>query len=179
LLRVSNKEFPVSLSMSRAKERLSFSGTAGVVNIEQETPMQAADRFRINSIAKMFTATVVLQLVDEGLLTMKDTVTHRLSDPVVLKIPNVHQITLRQLLNHSSGIYDFADDRESQFWVDAFLGPNADWAKVWTMDEMLAYADGANHDPYFEPGTSVYYSNSDYLLLGLIVEEATANSYRK
>jgi D-alanyl-D-alanine carboxypeptidase len=156
-----------------------FSGAAGVANIEQKTPLKATDRFRIYSIAKTFTATVVLQLVDEGVLTLKDTVTHWLTDSAVLKIPNVDEITLRELLNHSSGIYDFADDRDSQFWVDAFLGPNADWAKVWTIDELLAYADGANHDPYFEPGTSVYYSNTDYLLLGLIVETATDNSYAK
>jgi D-alanyl-D-alanine carboxypeptidase len=94
-----------------------------------------------------------------------------------LKIPNVEEVTLRQLLNHTSGIYDFADDTDSSFWVDAFLGPNADWTKVWTNEELLAYADGANHAPYFAPGEGYFYSNTNYILIGLIVEKATGSTY--
>jgi D-alanyl-D-alanine carboxypeptidase len=120
----------------------------------------------------------VLQLVDERIVTFDDTVAKWLNDPTVARIPNVDRITLRQLLNHSSGIYDYADDVDSPFWADAFLGPNADWTKVWTVDELLAYANGASHAPYFEPGNGVHNSNTDYILLGLVVEQATAHRFK-
>ena len=93
------------------------------------------------------------------------------------RIPNVDQVTFLQILNHTSGIYDYADDNDSSFWLDAFLGPDADPTKVWTMPELLAYADGANHAPYFAPGEGYYYSNTNYILIGLIVEKATGNTF--
>jgi D-alanyl-D-alanine carboxypeptidase len=165
----------VVLQIERAGEPV-YVGAAGVGSIEQETPLKATDRFRIYSITKTFTATVVLQLVDEGVLSLDDTVTKWLDDPAVMKIPNVEQITLRQLLNHTSGIYDYIDEADSPFW-EMYLGENPDWTKVWTIDELLAFADSANHAPYFEPGTDFYYSNTGYLLLGLIVEKATSHPY--
>src|ERR671910_852537 len=75
-----------------------------LASFEQETPLTTAHRFRLGSIAKAFTSTVVLQLVDEGVLTLDDTVAKWLDDPVVARIPNVDRVTLRQLTNHSSGI---------------------------------------------------------------------------
>jgi D-alanyl-D-alanine carboxypeptidase len=166
----------IALLVERNGERVT-STAAGMASVENQTPVTTADRFRIYSIAKTFTATVVLQLVDEGILDLDDTVDDWLDDPAVAAIPNVERITLRQLLTHSSGIYDFADDHDSPFWSDAFLGPDADWAKVWTLPELLAYADGANHAPYFAPGEGWAYSNTGYLLLGMIVEAATGNAY--
>jgi D-alanyl-D-alanine carboxypeptidase len=155
-----------------------FSGAAGVASQEGQSPVQEADRFRIYSIAKTFTATVVLQLVDEGVLSLEDTVRRWLDDPTVGHIPHVESITLRQLLTHSSGIYDYQDEADSPFYVDAFFGPGADWSRVWTPPELLAYADGARHAPYFAPGQGVAYANTNYVLLGLIVEAATGRPFR-
>lgn len=166
----------VAMAISRHGELL-FSGAAGVSNLETGTPVQPNDRFRIYSIAKAFAAIVVLQLVDEGLLSLDDTITKWLDTDAVLAIPNVDQVTIRQLLTHTGGIYDFADDTDSPFWDDAFLGPNADWSKVWTVDELLTYAAAENHDPYFAPGEGHHYSNTDYLLLGLIIERVTGKRY--
>src|SRR5262245_41256929 len=143
--------FPgIALYVEQAGKQLYF-GAAGVSSIEQEKPLKPNDRQRIYSIAKTFTAIVTLQLVDEGVLSLNDTVTKWLDDPAVLRIPNVDQITLYQLLVHTSGIYDFFDETGT-FLFDAFLGPNADWSKLWTPSELLAYADGANHAPYGAPG---------------------------
>jgi len=127
----------IALAVER-KGELIFSGAAGVASIEQQTPLKASDRFRIYSITKTFTATIVLQLVDEGMLALDDTVATWLDQPDVTRIPNLEQATIRQLMNHTSGIYDFADDDDSPFWDDAFLGPEADWTKVWTLPELLA-----------------------------------------
>jgi CubicO group peptidase (beta-lactamase class C family) len=167
----------IAVGVERGGE-LVYSGVAGVSSLEQQTPIQPADRFGIYSITKMFTAVVVLQLVDEGTLTLADTVTQWLDDPAVGRIPNVDTVTVEQLLRHTSGIYDFGDDNDSPFWEDAFTGPDADWTKVWTNEELLSYADGANHAPYFAPGTGDYYSNTNYLLLGMIVERASGHHFR-
>jgi D-alanyl-D-alanine carboxypeptidase len=166
----------IALAVDRGGESL-FSGAAGVSNMEEQTPLQPTDRFRIYSITKTFTATVILQLTDEGLLTLDDTVTQWLDDPAVAAIPNADTVTVRQLLNHTSGIYDYADEEDSPFYVDAFFSPDADWAKVWTMDELLAYAAGDAHEPYFAPGEGAHYSNTGYLLLGMIIEQATGNPF--
>jgi D-alanyl-D-alanine carboxypeptidase len=166
----------VTLQVERAGKPI-YSGAAGVSNIELRTPIKLTDRQRIYSIAKTFTAIVTLQLVDEGVLSLDDTITKWLDDPVVTAIPNVDRVTLRQLLTHTSGIYDFADDNDGTFWVDAFMGPNADWTKVWTPQELLAYAAAGKHDPYFEPGANYFYSNTNYILIGLIVESATGKKY--
>jgi D-alanyl-D-alanine carboxypeptidase len=153
-----------------------FDGVAGLANGEAQTPLAPTDRFRIYSITKTFTAVLVLQLVEEGVLSLDDTIADWLDDPAVARIPNVEQITLRQLLTHTSGVYDyFAED--SPFWQDAYLGEDADWSRVWSPEELLAYADGANHAPDFAPGEGVRYSNTGYILLGLIVEEATAQPF--
>ncbi len=169
--------FPgVAVRVEQAGKTL-YKGAAGLADVEQEVSLKVGDRHRIYSIAKAFTATVALQLVDEGVFSLDDTVTSWLDAPEVAKIPNIDQITIRQILNHTSGIYDFADDNDSSFWVDAFLGPDADWSKIWTMSELLAYADGANHAPYFAPGEGYFYSNTNYILVGLIVEKVTGNTY--
>ena len=169
--------FPgVALSVARAGKTI-YAGAAGVASIAENTPLKADDRQRIYSIAKTFTATVALQLVDEGVLSLDDTAVDWLDDPAVTRIPNANTATLRQLLLHTSGIYDFADDTDSPFWLDAFLGPDADWTKVWTPEDLLAYADGANHAPYFAPGQGYAYSNTNYILIGLIVEQATGRTY--
>lgn len=153
-----------------------FDGAAGLTSLEQQTPVAPGDRFGVGSITKTFTATLVLQLVDAGVLTLDDSVSQWLGNPVVARIPHVDEVTLHQLLNHTSGIYDVFDD-DSPLWQDAYLGEGADWTRVWTSMEVLAYADGAKHAPYFAPGKGAHYSNTGYILLGLIIEEATGQGY--
>jgi D-alanyl-D-alanine carboxypeptidase len=153
-----------------------FEGAAGFANVEAQTVATVDDKFRIASATKPFTAVLILQLVEEGVLTLDDTVSQWLDDPVVSRIPNVDRITIRQLLNHTSGVYDYFDE-DSPFWQDAYFGEGADWSRVWTPQELLAYVDGEKHAPYFAPGERSYYSNTGYVLLGLILEQATGMRY--
>jgi D-alanyl-D-alanine carboxypeptidase len=165
----------VALRVERGDEVI-FDRAAGFASLETQTPLATTDRFGIGSVTKTFTAVLILQLVDEGVLTLDDTVRQWLDDPVVGRIPHVDQITLHQLLNHTSGVYDYFDD-DSPFLGDAYFGAGADWARVWTPREVLAYADGAQHAPYFAPGEGVHYSNTGYVLLGLILEQASGETY--
>jgi D-alanyl-D-alanine carboxypeptidase len=165
----------VVLRVERGDEVI-FNGAAGLSSLEGQTPMVPTDRFRIASVTKTFTAVLVLQLVDEGILTLDDTVSQWLDDPVVGRIPHVEQITVRQLLNHTSGVYDYFED-DSPFWQDAYFGQGADWSRVWTAAEVLSYVDGAKHAPYFAPGEGTQYTNTGYVLLGLILERAGDQDY--
>jgi CubicO group peptidase (beta-lactamase class C family) len=114
----------------------------------------------MGSITKTFTATVILQLVDAGKL--------RLDDPVGTyqpQVPNVAHMTIRQLLNMTSGLFDYTDD---EGFVQATL---TDPYKVWQPNELLSIA--FKHPPYFAPGKDFHYSNTNYILLGLIMEQLT------
>jgi CubicO group peptidase (beta-lactamase class C family) len=93
-----------SLTSSRAWVRRPVALLAG--DLRANRPARAGDRFRVGSVTKSFVATVVLQLVGEGRLSLDDTLERWLPGLV----PNGEQITVRQLLNHTSGLYDYTDD---------------------------------------------------------------------
>jgi len=136
---------------------------AGYGNLARRTPMRVTDRFRIGSETKMFVSTVVLQLVGEGKLSLDDTVERRLPG----LIPNGRDITVRQLLNHTSGLYDYAEDK-------AFLAQLDNRRKVWAPRRLIAI--GTAHKPVFRPGASWGYSNTGYIALGMMVEAATGHT---
>ena len=138
---------------------------SGHSNLARKTPMRVTDRFRVGSITKSFVATVVLQLVGEGKLSLDDTVEHWLPGAV----PNGDKITLRNLLSHRSGLYDYLSDPRV---LKPYLSGNFGYS--WTPRRLVAVS--ASHKPLFAPGTTTSYSNTNYILLGLIVEKATGNS---
>jgi D-alanyl-D-alanine carboxypeptidase len=140
--------------------------TAGVSDLETKTAVDPDDRFRIGSLAKPYVATVVMQLAEEGKLGLADTVEHWQPGTV----PNGANITLRQLLNHTSGIGDYAE--VSQEVNAPYL--KGDLGHVWTPRQLVKIAVDAG--PLFAPGADVHYSNTNFTLLGLIVEKASGNS---
>ena len=135
--------------------------TSGYGDLRQKTPMRPGDLFRVGSITKAFVATVVLQLVAEQKLALDDTVERWL--PGLLQ--DGRRITLRQLLGHRSGLFDYGGD--DKFLAAAFGNP----ARRWAPRELVAIASA--HRPYFPPGAGWAYSNTNYVVVGLIVEAAT------
>jgi D-alanyl-D-alanine carboxypeptidase len=138
--------------------------TSGHGRLKPTTPIRARDRFRVGSITKPFVATVVLQLVGEHKLALEDTVERWLPGLV----PDGESISVRELLNHTSGLFAFGGDRD--FVTQAFHDP----LRVWTPREIVAIA--AAHPPTFAPGTGWSYSDTNYFVLGMIVEAATGRS---
>jgi D-alanyl-D-alanine carboxypeptidase len=132
----------------------------GVSDLQAGTPMHPDLHMRIGSITKTMIATVVLQLVDEGALGLEDSLASLLPD--VAKIPNTGLITVRHLMGMRSGIFDYLKDES--FFPRVLAEPT----RPWTPEELIALA--ARHDPDFAPGEDIAYSNSGYILLGLIVE---------
>jgi CubicO group peptidase (beta-lactamase class C family) len=136
-------------------------GYSQVSGIERK-PVSAATRYRVGSIAKIFTAAIIFQLVEERKLKLTDTL-----DKFFPQIPNARKITLAHMLAHRSGIYDLTQARDFQTWS---MNPK-------TKDEMLAVI--AKGTPDFEPGAKYTYSNSGYILLGYIVEKLTGKPYHE
>jgi len=133
----------------------------GVSGISHGTSAITPDmRFSAGSIAKIFTATTILQLVEEDKLTLNDSL-----DKWLPAYPNIDStITIRQLLNHTSGLYDFVDN--DNYWNAIFSDPS----KVWTPEEILLTFV---RQPVFPKGTGWNYATTNYLLLRMIIKKIT------
>ena len=137
--------------------------TSGLADVATQTPMAAGDRVRVGSVTKTFVATVVLQLVAEHRLALGDTIARWLPGLV----PGGGGITVQELLQHTSGIYSYTTDPG---FLQALA---ADPTRVWQPAELVRIA--VAHPPVFPPGTSFAYSNTDYVLLGMIIQAATGH----
>src|SRR5215204_3132872 len=132
----------------------------GVADRATGEPMTPEVHHRIGSVTKTFTATLLLKAADEGLLSLDDTI-----DQYVKGVPNGDEITLRQMADMTSGIASYTEDEQ--------------WAKKWLSDptrvskpEDLARI-GIKESPLFDPGSEWFYSNTNYVLLGLVLEQVT------
>jgi D-alanyl-D-alanine carboxypeptidase len=138
-------------------------GAAGVADRGQAVAMTPETRVRIASISKIFTAVAVLQLIEEGTLTLDTTVEERLPG----LMPNGAQLTVRRLLNHTTGLYDYLED--SKYLGQAYAQPD----KVFSPQELVTHA--AKNKSLFAPGTAGRwdYSSTNFVLLGMLIEQAT------
>jgi D-alanyl-D-alanine carboxypeptidase len=135
-----------------------FTATYGTTLLGTTSPPRADTHFRIASNTKTMTAAVIVQLAQEGRLS--------LSDPVskyVRNVPNGDNITIAELLHMRSGLYNYTNASE----VSASVDHNP--TRVWTPDELLAIAFA--HPANFPPGTAYEYCNTNYVLLGLVAEQ--------
>jgi D-alanyl-D-alanine carboxypeptidase len=126
------------------------------------TPITSDMVFSAGSITKMFTAATIIQLAQEGVLSLDDSISQWL--PAYPYVDST--ITIRQLLNHTNGIFNITENPD--MWQIIFAGPTS----VLTMEEMIT---NYNLAPYFPKGTGWHYSNTGYLLLRLIIIEATGS----
>jgi D-alanyl-D-alanine carboxypeptidase len=147
-----------------------WTGVTGLARVVPPAPMRVADHFRAGSIVKPFVAVVVLQLVEEKRLSLDDRLPRVLPASVARRFDYASQVSVQMLLNHRSGIPEWETQAVD---VEVALHP----AKVWTAAEFLDLA--AAQPPLFAPGTSYHYSNTDYILLGLIIERVTGRSWRR
>ena len=157
-----------SAALLRIREgRQQWVGAAGVADLSSNRPAQPGGYFRIGSVTKTFVATVILQLVDEGRLELDDPIDRHLPGVV----PNGRDITVRQILNHTSGLYDYA--HEPGYSTNRWRG--AERFRTYRPRELLRVAFA--EPPYFPPGRGWHYSNTNYIVAGLLVQWSTGNSY--
>ena len=138
----------------------------GKADLETGLPIKTTDLFRIGSITKTFTATVVLLLCEEGKMSLDDKLSKYEPD-----FPNSERITIRQLCNMTSGIHTWDEDETMR---ESVL---QDPGKGWTTYELVQWA--AQQPLLSEPGTEFHYSNINYFLLGMIIEKVSGNSVER
>ncbi|MFL6336829.1 MAG: serine hydrolase [Pyrinomonadaceae bacterium] len=144
----------------------SASVATGLSDLEAKTPLRPTDRMPAGSVGKTFVAAVALQLVQEGKLSLDDKLEQLLGgEKWFARLPNSGALTLRMLLNHSSGIPNHVED--SGFLKALFHNS----AREIGHEELLAYVLGKR--PLFPAGKGYYYSDTNYILAGLAVEKAT------
>ncbi|MFF7455103.1 serine hydrolase domain-containing protein [Kitasatospora sp. NPDC008115] len=160
----------------RQDGRRIWRGAAGTSDLATGQPVRSDGRFRIGSVTKAFVSTVVLQLVAEGRLRLDDPVERHLPGLV----PNGDAISVRQLLNHTSGLFDYLEDPQFFFRDEASLRDWVHGASRWQdyRPEQLA-AVGVAHAPYFAPGQGWRYSNTNYVLAGMLIRKLTGNSWQR
>ncbi|MEU1663402.1 serine hydrolase domain-containing protein [Streptomyces sparsogenes] len=144
--------------------------SAGFADLRTGRRIHKSDRFRAGSVTKTFVATVVLQLAEERRLALDDTVDTYLPGLVRGHGNDGRKITLRQLLTHTSGLFDFAADQRV---VRRLSGPPP--GSGLTPRRLVRTA--VAHRPWFAPGAGWRYSNTNYVLLGLVVEHVTGRPY--
>jgi D-alanyl-D-alanine carboxypeptidase len=148
---------PGTIALERQGDQV-WHAAAGVRDLRTGDPMGAGDRFRIGSNTKSFISTVILQFEAEHRLRITDSVEHWLPGVV----PNGAAITIRELLNHTSGIPDYAD-------LDFMVGLIRHRDTTYPPRDLVRRA--VAQPPVFPPGTSWSYSNTNYILLGLIIAD--------
>lgn len=150
--------------------RTNFVGAVGWADVKRKIPMRTDHEFRIGSITKTFTGVTAARLQTEGLLNTDLVITNYLPSSITDHIRNSDQITVRQLVRHQSGIYNFVDS--PWYCLEAFLfDRRGDWPPM--RELKYAYDKPAR----FPPGKGWEYSNSNFLLLGLIIDRLTGTNH--
>lgn len=147
-----------------------WAGAAGYANIETKMPMQVCHLQYGQSVAKTYTAAAVLTLVEAGKIQLNTSIRQYLPETITNRITNADTITVRMLLNHTSGIADYTDD--SRFVASLLQNP----LKPYSSEELLSYI---NKKPLiFKPGSYSRYSNTNYLLLALLADQVHGDHAR-
>lgn len=141
----------------------SFTRAFGFADLAKRIPMTTDDHFRIGSNTKTFIISVLLQLVDEGRLKLDDPLS---KFSLGVKIPNAQNITVREVCQMRSGLFEAYDTEQK-----VEIGPNT------VFDPRTVVSWGVQHKPYFAPGNGYKYSNTNYLILGLLIQSITKDTY--
>ncbi|GIJ25010.1 serine hydrolase [Micromonospora qiuiae] len=145
---------------------------AGVGDLKRGTPVPLDGHFRMGSNTKTFVSVVVLQLVGEGRLSLDDTVERWLPGVVAGNGNDGRRITVRHLLQHTSGIYNYTNDTAALTSYEGYLAHRFDHYEP---ADLVALA--MKHEPGFAPGTRWDYSNTNYILAGMLIEKVTGRSW--
>ena len=146
-----------------------WAGASGMAKIENKISMQPCNQFYVGSIAKTYTATLCMLLKEQGLLDLDKRINTYLPSSICDKLKNGNTATVRQLLNHTSGIADYVSS--AKYTVDIFNDPFADY----NPDKYLEYANKMN--AAFDAGTDYSYSNTNYLLLAKIIDKVSGKDH--
>jgi D-alanyl-D-alanine carboxypeptidase len=144
----------------------------GFADIESQAPMRRDSRMLAASIGKTLVAAVTLRLEHEGLLSLDDPVSRWLgNEPYFKRLPNARGMTIRHLLSHTSGLPDHVHSEAFAKALAAMVGTD----RHFTPKQLLGFV--LDEPPLFEPGAKFAYSDTSYIVLGLVLEKAAKRSY--
>ena len=152
----------------RAPNGVVFTATAGVSDRRSNEPMRGGDLFRVAANSKTFLAVVAVELAQEGKLDLDKSAAQWLPKDVVKHLANADKATVRQLLNHTSGVPEYLND---QFLLAALENPKREWSTR----EALEFA--YDIDAESKPGAIWNYSNTNYLLVGMVIDAASGRHH--
>jgi D-alanyl-D-alanine carboxypeptidase len=162
------------LAVTKSDGSYSWAGAAGIANQDGQVPMTKDTPIYIASVTKLYTATAIMKLYEEGALSLDDPMSKYLPADLIKGI-NVYkgkdysnEITIKQLLAHTSGIADYYEEKGKD-GKSAFDILVADPNSSWTVDGAIARTRD-ELQPHFAPGTGAFYSDANFLLLGKIIE---------
>jgi D-alanyl-D-alanine carboxypeptidase len=165
------------LSVMKGDGSFSWSGAAGIASQVGQVPMTKDTPIYIASITKLYTATAIMRLYEKGVLSLDDPIAKYLPEGLIRDIhvykgkDYSHEITIKQLLSHTSGIADYYTEKPKggRSLFESFL---EEPDRSWTVDETI---ERARQDlkPNFPPGTDASYSDTNFQLLGKIIEDVT------
>lgn len=144
-------------------------GVSGWADIDARIPMRPCTVSKGASTTKTFVATLALLLAEEGKLNLDDPLEKWLSGEVIDNVKNARESTVRMLLNHTTGIADVIED--NGFYLAVLNNP----PHKWTSEELIQFVYG--DDPLFPAGTDVEYSNTNYLLLAMVLDKVTGGDH--
>lgn len=148
----------------------SFGLAVGYSDRDSKTPMKPADRMPAGSTGKTFAAAMAMQLIKDGKISLDDKIEKYLGkEPWFTRLPNAKDITVRQLMNHTSGLVRYEFKKEFTDYL------TANPYKVWTPEDRLAYL--FDEKPPFAAGAGWDYSDTNYIVLGMIMERVTGKKF--
>jgi D-alanyl-D-alanine carboxypeptidase len=165
------------LSVMKGDGSYSWSGGSGIANQENQLPMKEETPVYVASITKLFTATVIMRLFERNKLVLDDPMSKYLPEKLIRGIHVYHgtdytcKITIKELLSHTSGIADYYSDKPKggKSLFEIFL---EEPERSWTPDDTIERAQNVL-EPNFAPGTDASYSDTNFQLLGKIIEAIT------
>lgn len=142
--------------------KMVFSRSAGLADLERNAPATSTSVYRIASLTKQFTAAGILLLAEQGKLSVDDRLSVYMPD-----FPRADEVTLRDLLNHTAGVHNYTESDAADRISDTGA----------TVPELVAAIAGQKPLYDFAPGTMWHYSNSNYALLGAVIEKVSGQTY--
>lgn len=151
-----------------------FISSSGMADISENIPMQPCHISKICSVTKMMLAAAIFRLQEKGVLSINDPVSKYISKDILDKIDNGDApLTVKNLLNHTAGLYDVISDQN--FYLQLLNDPS----KKWTSDDLLQFVYNKEAAFEFAPNDTAGYSNTNYLLLSMVIESATGVPHSK
>ncbi|GLX78573.1 D-alanyl-D-alanine carboxypeptidase [Thalassotalea insulae] len=150
---------------------LHFHGAAGLADLNQQTPMQIDARIPNGSAGKKLTALLAGMLAEQQLLNLDANITDYLAPAITNRIANGSEITIRQMLQHTAGLFDYLNDSDGAFYQAVRLDPDS------IKTDIFAIQFAFDQDAKFAPGQDWSYSNTGYILTGLVMDQVLGDHH--